>query len=442
MVETNPVSPGSTNRLEQRLLTAERNPYNTGFSHSRRSQRQEPISLKNIVRHFSDLVTATLLLIAGTLILTGCGQTYRPIAIPVTQPGGDPENPHYAIVLSRGSSGNGSFAQINVSGDTNVGNKTIGADPVHAMLLPSLGSGWIVNRGDSTVTTYAPSVISAAGATIALEGNAGASFVDATSSFAFVTESNLNRVAIIDASQRVARAFVPVGNNPVAVAARPDSLKAYVLNNGDSTVSVISTQENAVIGAPIPVGVSPVAIAIQTGGAYAYVASDVGNSLSVIDTSTDTEIQRVTGLAGPKKLVWDNRLRRVYVVNSGGSISIFSASAAQLELIRTVTTSASQVGIGVLDDGSKFYVLYAGTPGTVDVFDAQSFTVRKTITVQNDPVSIAASPGASKVYVVNRSGDPATAVLANGSISIIKTLDDSVLNIPPSGPNPVFVTAQ
>lgn len=404
-----------------------------------------PIPLKIFIRRILNSVTLAVLFSYGALLVTGCGQTYRPVAIPVPQPGGDPEPIHYAVVVSQDTvnSPAGSIAQIDVSGDTNLGNKQVGVDPVHAVLQASLARGWIVNRGDSTVSTYSPLASGAPATTIALEPNAGAAYVDTGGSFAFVTETNLNKLAILDANQQVARAFVPVGSSPVAIAARPDGLKAYVANSGDDTVSVVSTQDNAVLGLPIPVGAGPQAVAMQSNGSFAYVASEAGGSLSVIDTSTDTEIQRVTGLGGPNKVVWDNNLKRVYVVNAtANSISIFNAGAAQLTLLRTVNTSASPLGLAVLDNGSKFYVLYAGSPGTVDVFDAQSFTLRTTVTVQNNPVSIAAAPGSSKVYVVNKAGDPATAALANGSISVIKTLDESVLNIAPAAPNPVFVTVQ
>jgi YVTN family beta-propeller protein len=395
--------------------------------------------LKNLFCKLHNFIPAVALFVF-VVLWTSCGQTYRPIAVPVTQPGGDPEDLHFAVVLSQGSPG--SLAQFDVSGDTNVGNKTVGTNPVHAMLLPSLGRGWVVNQGDSTVTVYSPTVVNANAITLALEANSGANYVNATNNFAFVTESSLNRLAIIDGTQLTVRSFVPVGNNPVAVAARFDGLKAYVLNNGDSTVTVVSTQDNSAVGSPIPVGASPVSVAMQTGGAFVYVVSDAGNSLSVIDTSTDTEIQRISTLSSPKRVIWDNNLKRVYVLNAGGGVSVFNASAAQLTLIRTVPTGASPLGLAVLDNGTKFYVLYGGSPGTVDVFDAQSFVVRRTVTVQNNPVSIAASPGSTKVYVVNQAGDPATPALANGSVSIIKTLDESVLNIPPSAPNPTFVTVQ
>jgi DNA-binding beta-propeller fold protein YncE len=75
------------------------------------------------------------------------------------------------------------------------------------------------------------------------------------------------------------------------------------------------------------------------------------------------------------------------------------------------------------------------------VFDAQGYNLRTTVTVQNNPVSIAAAPESSKVYVVNSTGDGG-ATFPNGSISIIKTSDDSVLNVAPPSANPFYVTIQ
>jgi len=57
-------------------------------------------------------------------------------------------------------------------------------------------------------------------------------------------------------------ATVPVGFAPRGVAITPDGSAAYVVNNGDNTVSVINTATNTVT-ATIPVGVSPVLIAFS-----------------------------------------------------------------------------------------------------------------------------------------------------------------------------------
>ncbi|HET9697020.1 MAG TPA: YncE family protein [Terriglobales bacterium] len=398
-------------------------------------------------------VTWAILLVAFLIVLAGCGDVYRPVAIPITAPGGDPQTTHFAVVASKGDltaipPDTGKAGVFDVSGDTNMGNRVTGVNPVAVAVDANLSFAWVVNQGtagqdDSTVTRFSPAVSGASTSTVNLETGAGANAVYAVPLFAFVTEGALNKVAVISTAASAVKAFVPVGNNPVAVTATSNGAKAYVVNKNDSTVTVVSSADSTVLGAPIAVGATPVDATIQTDSAYVYVASQGGNSLSVISTSTDSEVQRVTGLSGPTHVVWDDHLKRVYVVNGGGNtISVFNASTpGSLTLLKTVNTSATPIGIAVLDNGVKFYVLYAGAPGKVDVFDAQSYNLRTTVTVQNNPVSIAAAPESSKVYVVNSTGDGG-ATFPNGSISIIKTSDDSVLNVAPPSANPFYVTIQ
>lgn len=378
-------------------------------------------------------------------MLAGCGEVYRPIATPVTEPGADPQTLHYAIALSSsgGTAGEGRIAQINVPGDVNVGNRDVGIDPVSLAMAPLQSRVFVVNRGEDNISSYVPTSLGIPTATIGLEPGAGATFVAASLGYAWVTESSLNKVALIDSNQGIVLGFIPVGANPVAIATDANASKAYVVNNGDNTVSVVSAVNRALL-TTIAVGSDPVAIVMSTNGAYAYVANRAGNSISVIDTSTDTEIQRIGGVSSPTQLVWDDHLKRLYVVSNDG-IVIYNAAAAQLALLKTVNPGYVPLGVAVLDDGSRFYTLHGGSPGTVDVYDAQSYTKRTTVTVQNAPTSIVASPGSQKVLVTNSAGtasgnsdDP----LANGSISIIKTLNESVLNIPAAGPNPFLIIAQ
>lgn len=405
-----------------------------------------PISFKNLSRLQFARFAVALLLLVGAVSLTGCGDVYRSIATPVTSPGGDPQATHYALVISQGNlPAAGSVAQIDVSGDTNLLNRSVGVNPVFAAFSGGIGTAWIVNHDESTVSTFSPSFSGGSASSISLEQNSGPTYVALGGTVAVVNEPNLNKVAILSAGQNLANAFVPVGVLPIAITVTPDGKKAFVANNGDNTVTVVSTVENNVIGSPIPVGAKPIDLTIQGAGAFAYLISQAGNSLSVIDTTTNTEVQRVTtGLSAPSRVFWDENLKRVYVVNGGAnSITIYNASnPGQLVFLKTVTTAAPPIGLAVLDNGSKFYVLHAGTPGTVEVFDALSFALRTTITVQNNPTSIAAAPGSTKIFVANKTGDPNTPALASGSISIIKSLDESVLNISPAGPNPVFVITQ
>ena len=54
---------------------------------------------------------------------------------------------------------------------------------------------------------------------------------------------------------------IPLGNSPSAMAATPDGRKVYVVNGGDSTVSVINTATNTV-AAVLPVGKAPIALGV------------------------------------------------------------------------------------------------------------------------------------------------------------------------------------
>jgi YVTN family beta-propeller protein len=58
--------------------------------------------------------------------------------------------------------------------------------------------------------------------------------------FAFATNFALNQVTVISTATNQIIANVPVGTNPNDIAFTPDSTKAFVTNQGDTTVSVIS----------------------------------------------------------------------------------------------------------------------------------------------------------------------------------------------------------
>jgi YVTN family beta-propeller protein len=58
-------------------------------------------------------------------------------------------------------------------------------------------------------------------------------------------------------TQTVVGVLIPVGSGPVAVGVDPAVHRAYVVNNRNSTVSVIDTTTNTAVGTPFPVGSRP-----------------------------------------------------------------------------------------------------------------------------------------------------------------------------------------
>jgi YVTN family beta-propeller protein len=111
----------------------------------------------------------------------------------------------------------------------------------------------------------------------------------------YVTNSSDNTVSVIDTVTNTVVATVGVGIGPAGIAITPDGKYAYVVNSGSSpnflsTVSVIDTAGNMVVGTPIPVGTIAGALAITPDGKHVYVT---GNAVSVIDTATNTVVATV-----------------------------------------------------------------------------------------------------------------------------------------------------
>jgi YVTN family beta-propeller protein len=79
---------------------------------------------------------------------------------------------------------------------------------------------------------------------------------------------------------------IPVGTEPVGLAANPNTNRVYVTNYGSDNVFVIDGQTDTVV-ATIPVGVRPhVGVGISRSTGYVYVTNNGSNSVSVINPDT------------------------------------------------------------------------------------------------------------------------------------------------------------
>ncbi|MFI2203227.1 YncE family protein, partial [Streptomyces sp. NPDC020192] len=66
------------------------------------------------------------------------------------------------------------------------------------------------------------------------------------------------------------------------VAVSPDGRRAYAVNAGSDSVSVIDTATNRTVGNPIVVDGYPVWVAVSPDGRRAYAANSGSDSVSVI----------------------------------------------------------------------------------------------------------------------------------------------------------------
>lgn len=387
-----------------------------------------------------------LLLASLVLLLAGCGNEFRPVAIPIIPPGGTPQALRHAIVLTDSSSG-GNSTNIDVSGDTIFAVREVGAVPVHAALTTNLGRVLIANS-DDTLSSYLTFSNQVAGpvTTITLPAGSNPRFVHTreVSNVYVALGSHPNcadgAVGVVSTGTLTVNSAICVGADPVAMAQLPNLSKLYVANRGSGTVTVINTADGS-IADTITVGNSPSSIDVSADGAFVYVANTGSNSVSAINATTDVPTPITTGIGtSPNSLIFDSSRKRVYVTNQGSnSLSIIEADrdpakAAEFHTATEVAVGASPRSVTALVNNSKVYVANFGA-NSVTVIDAATKAVTTTIAVGASPISIQSSGDSSKVFVANS---------ASSNVSVIRTSDDTKLMdislqlpAPPGGSGPV-----
>jgi YVTN family beta-propeller protein len=131
----------------------------------------------------------------------------------------------------------------------------------------------------------------------------------------------------------VASAIV-VGAGPMAVAINPAGTRAYVTNFAASTVSIIDTSTNLVVGSPVNVGANPAGAAVNPQGTKIYVANQSSNTISVIDAVTTAVSTTISAGLGTGPVALGNFIENVPVV-----ISTTPASGATTVSTNTLITA-------------------------------------------------------------------------------------------------------
>jgi YVTN family beta-propeller protein len=436
------------------------------------------------VRMSQSLVGRVWGLLLLTLICTSCGDTFRPVATPISPPPPDPSSFHYVLVISgNGPSNPGSSTRVDVSGDTNVGVAKLGLGPVHAALLPNAARIFVANSLENTVSSYLPTDVTSV-TTVSLPASAVPVFVHTTQNdTVYVANSGNATVSAISTSSNVIASTISVGINPVGLAETPDAKKLYVVNQGSDSVTSVNIIDKSV-NATISTGTSPVWAVARSDSARLYVLNQGSGTVSSIDTLSEA-FSNVSVGSGGNFMLYDKGRNRLYVTNpSAHTLSILDAATDPPALLATIDLTAgtspacpvtcSPVSVAVLPDGSRAYVV-SYVPGSdplssqVTVIDTQSYTVRKVIplsSVNIDSVNptgcatarfrlftVAGSDG-SRVFVSNCDAG-GTKIILTSTDTLVPDLSGNPLQIPapsssfpptnageqPPPQNPVFILA-
>ena len=203
-----------------------------------------------------------------------------------------------------------------------------------------------------------------------------------------------------------------VAPNPWAVAVRDDGL-AYFTEIYSNAVGVTNTTTRTITGT-IPSGSLPTGIAFSPDGTRAYTANQGDNSVTVISTATSAAIASIsTGGSSPFSVEVSPDGLQVYVGNNDNTLMIVDAQTLQIP--KTLSVGFATNAFAVDRAGRMLYASHfvSGSVSEIDIFTGN---VVRTFDVGGTPQGLALNKKGSHLYVANQGGYLSDIVLATGAM--------------------------
>lgn len=241
-------------------------------------------------------------------------------------------------------------------------------------------------------------------------------------------------------------------SQPYTVTLSKDGTKAYVTNSFGTTITIINTATNTVIGTITGLN-GPSGMVITPDGNTAYVnnygadgASGTGTTVSVVNLNTNTITGTITVGLAPASLAITPDGAFVYVINyvdgntGTGTISIIRTSDNTV-VGPTIHDFSGPFAIVITSNGKFAYVTNFGSNNfnpigtTVSVVDLTTNTITTTINLDIQPAGIAITPDGKYAYATNynslysSTGSDFDLAPGQGTVNIIDTATNTV--IPP-----------
>jgi hypothetical protein len=338
------------------------------------------------------------------LVITGCGDTFRPIIIPNPPVFPNPSAAHTVLSINdNGTIVAGSAMVIDVSGDTDVSIANVGLAPVYAVQQTAnvvLVANQSVNGALSDSITklgFSSTTISST-TTISLPPNSAPNFVavapSATIAYVSLPGYAPPSVGVVNTLTDSLVNTYAVGSKPDAMAVTPDNSKVYVANQGDNTVNGF-TVTNTVDLTPRTIDGSsfnaPLWLSARSDSQRVYVLNGNGVVSTIDTTSTagpDNVIDASVNVPAAAYMLYDGNLNRLYIPG-GSQLTIVDVSQS----IPVVLTGGPITACDVtLPSSSCIPTVVPSLRGSPDPC---SFTSAQALTV----VAVAALPDGTRAYV-------------------------------------------
>ena len=411
-------------------------------------------------------MAAAAVLATAFLSLSGCGNTYRPVVSAINPVGPSAQPQKFAVAISSPSpTSPGLVTVIDFSGDTVLITVNIGVSPQYLILNAGGTTGYTVN-GDGTLNVFNIStslIASQVLETTLLPGAAPVVSILPQGTNTYITERGRNSIGqFTNATSAALSLRQEIGvPNPIYVIGLSGAPRVYALSQGSSSTVggsavAIDTTTNTPT-ATLNVGKNPVYGVMTTDGKRAFVLNQGDGTVSVInvqtnqlDTFSPTPPSPADPVPTPTSIIpvgigplWADfapTLSEMVVANAGtgtgnGTLSIISiplCNAAALvtnpncdpnnpvdatgfgTVLASVPVGVNPIMVAALQDGSRAYVANRGdgATGSVSVVNLTTNTVTATVPLPCSPNYIAATTGipTGKVYVTCGSSQNMTVI--------------------------------
>lgn len=452
-----------------------------------RPHRRTIQSLSPTLRSAPTVAVAAAAVASSLWILSilGCGNNYRPVVSAINPVGPAAQTQKFAVAISSTGTPSaptpGLVTFVDFSGDTVLITANVGVDPYYLILNTSGTQGYTLNS-DHTLTTFdvdTALLTSNINQTTLLPGaNPASVFPEGTNTYVADPGQNVvSQFSGLLALSLQQQLQIPAGFSPIYTVGVANGPRSYAIaqrtGGGNGEVFTIETASNTFDSTPIPVGAVPVYGVMTPDAKRAFIMNEGDGTVSVINAQTNLlDIPNGT-IHDPKAVapIWADFVparSEMVVANAGdgttpGSVSIVSiplCSATALPtnpncdpanpvdavgfgtVLANVTVGVHPVMVGVLRDttNSRAYVVNGGdaslpcssdgsavagvsTGCTVSVIDLSTNTVSATIPLPNSPLNAgAANLNGHGNYIAVTNGTPTGKVYVTSPESTMMTV--------------------
>jgi DNA-binding beta-propeller fold protein YncE len=390
----------------------------------------------------------------ASLLWMSCGEVYRPVVIPISTVPPNPSNFHAVFGLSTNVGNNpGTAMQIDVSGDSNIGQANMGLNPTHAAILPNFSRVFVASAGSATtgnldlINAFAPAAQSTTATglgtlfTYSLPNvgpNQSAAITSISEALAPSTVVTVNLSAPIGVAQVgdpiVISGVVITGNNVPNPSGYDGNFtitsvsgttiqysNCITATTGTQCITGLNSATGGTATVPVPTFCSYLPDYVTTSQNTAMYVANYGaeNGPNCSFASTDSVAllsplnNNISNIAylnpgnvspapHPVAMVETSDALNLYVVNEGNN-TVMDLSPTDLSTIATIPVGSTPVWVAARTDNRRVYVLAQGG-GTLIPIDVPSNTILPSQTNLNVGVGanyVVYDPSLNRLYVTN-----------------------------------------